>query len=112
MWGLHDWQSGHNGCLGTANAIAAYGAPANIEDFCRQAQMVNTEVFKAIYEAFNDRMWNDCTGVMIWMSNPAWPRSPGILTTITKNRQPPISLVERRASQFTSSGTASPTKSK
>jgi hypothetical protein len=73
MWGLHDWQSGYNGCRETADAIAAYGAPANIEDFCRQAQMVNTEVFKAIYEAFNDRMWNDCTGVMIWMSNPAWP---------------------------------------
>jgi hypothetical protein len=35
--------------------------------------MVNMEVFKAIYEAWNDRMWNDCTGVMIWMSNPAWP---------------------------------------
>jgi hypothetical protein len=54
-------------------AIASYGDPKGIEDFCRKAQMVNTEVFKAIYEAWNDRMWNDCTGVMMWMSNPAWP---------------------------------------
>ena len=53
--------------------LQAYGAPKGIEDFCRKAQMVNMEVFKAIYEAWNDRMWNDCTGVMIWMSNPAWP---------------------------------------
>jgi hypothetical protein len=54
-------------------AIGKYGAPSGIEDCCRKAQMVNMEVFKAIYEAWNDRMWNDCTGVMIWMSNPAWP---------------------------------------
>jgi hypothetical protein len=60
-------------CGPTQTAIAAYGAPEGIEDFCRKAQMVNMEVYKAIYEAWNDRMWNDCTGVMIWMSNPAWP---------------------------------------
>lgn len=72
MWGLHDWSS-LSACEATMQAIAAYGAPKDIEDFCRKAQMVNTEVFKAIYEAWNDRMWNDCTGVMIWMSNPAWP---------------------------------------
>lgn len=76
IWGKHDWWLGINGggmCGATQKAIAAYGAPTGIEDFCRKAQMVNMEVFKAIYEAWNDRMWNDCTGVMIWMSNPAWP---------------------------------------
>jgi len=79
MWAQHDWWLGTgwvNGeglCGATERAIAAYGAPTGIEDFCRKAQMVNMEVFKAIYEAWNDRMWNDCTGVMIWMSNPAWP---------------------------------------
>jgi len=35
--------------------------------------MVNMEVFKAIYEAWNDKLWDNCTGVMIWMSNPCWP---------------------------------------
>ncbi len=79
MWALHDWwlgtgwDSGTGLCGATMTAIAAYGAPTGIEDFCRKAQMVNTEVFKGIFEAWNDRMWNDCTGVMIWMSNPAWP---------------------------------------
>jgi len=79
MWGLHDWWRGGgwfpaNGLCGTTEvAIAAYGEPKGIEDFCRKAQMVNMEVFKAIYESWNDRMWNDCTGVMVWMSNPAWP---------------------------------------
>jgi len=79
MWGLHDWWRGGgwfppNGlCSTTEVAIAAYGEPKGIDDFCRKAQMVNMEVFKAIYESWNDRMWNDCTGVMLWMSNPVWP---------------------------------------
>jgi hypothetical protein len=79
VWGDHDWWlktgwiAGEGLCDATHRAIAKYGAPTGIEDFCRKAQMVNMEVFKAIYEAWNDRMWNDCTGVMIWMSNPAWP---------------------------------------
>jgi len=78
VWGDHDWWLktgwGNEGlCDATQRAIAAYGAPTGIEDCCRKAQMVNMEVFKAIYEAWNNRMWNDCTGVMIWMSNPAWP---------------------------------------
>lgn len=79
MWCTHDWWVGPGWgdsvgfCVATQKAMAAYGAVTGIEDCCRKAQMVNMEVFKAIYEAWNDRMWNDCTGVMIWMSNPAWP---------------------------------------
>ena len=75
-WATHDWINA-GGCglcsQPTEEAIAAYGAPTGIEDFCRKAQMVNMETFKAIYESCNDKMWNDCTGVMIWMSNPCWP---------------------------------------
>ena len=82
-WATHDWadkpanphqrQQGFSLCGPTETAIDAYGAPTGIEDFCRKAQMVNMETFKAIYEAWNGKMWNDCTGVMIWMSNPCWP---------------------------------------
>ena len=35
--------------------------------------MVNMEWAKSIFEAWNDKLWNDCTGVKIWMSNPVWP---------------------------------------
>jgi hypothetical protein len=79
MWGTHDWWLGKGWVTGdglcghTEKAIAAYGAPSGIEDFCRKAQMVNMELFKAVYEAWNDKMWDNCTGLMIWMSNPAWP---------------------------------------
>ena len=30
-------------------------------------------LFRSIYEAWNDKMWDNCSGVMIWMSNPCWP---------------------------------------
>jgi hypothetical protein len=79
MWGTHDWwlgtdwETGDGLCGHTEKAVASYGAPSGIEDFCRKAQMVNMEVFKAIYEAWNDKLWDNCTGVMIWMSDPCWP---------------------------------------
>ena len=73
-WALHDWWNGREGFTQpTERAVDAYGKATGIEDFCRKAQMVNMEVFKAIYEAWNDKMWNDCSGVMIWMSDPCWP---------------------------------------
>ena len=38
--------SGGQLCGLTEKAIAAYGEPTGIEDFCRKAQMVNMEIFK------------------------------------------------------------------
>jgi hypothetical protein len=79
MWGIHDWwrgagwTTGDGLCGPTEKAVDAYGKASGIEDFCRKAQMVNMEVFKSIYEAWNDKLWDNCTGVMIWMSNPCWP---------------------------------------
>ena len=65
-------------CRMTERAIAAYGDPTGIADLCRKAQMVHMETFKAIFEGWNDRMSDKetsdgATGVMLWMSNPAWP---------------------------------------
>jgi hypothetical protein len=50
-----------------------YGASGNIETFCEKAQFLNLEIMKAIYEAWNDHLWNDATGILIWMSHPACP---------------------------------------
>jgi hypothetical protein len=54
-------------------AIKGYGAPAGIEDYCRKAQLVNIETNKALYEGWQHHMWNDASGVMTWMSQPAYP---------------------------------------
>lgn len=50
-----------------------YGESQGIEEFCEKAQLINLEDMKGMYEAWNDKMWNDASGLMIWMSSPAYP---------------------------------------
>lgn len=50
-----------------------YGESSGLEEFCMKAQMLNLECMKGMFEAWNDKMWNDASGVLIWMSNPAYP---------------------------------------
>ena len=44
-----------------------------MDDFCKKAQLINYESHRAIFEAWNSKMWNDASGVLLWMSHPAWP---------------------------------------
>lgn len=75
LWAYHDLHSmGAGDHKSTFGRISArYGEPTSLEDLCRKAQMLNFETFRAIYEGFNSRMWNDCSGVIVWMSQPSWP---------------------------------------
>ena len=50
-----------------------YGEAANLEEFCEKAQLLNIEVMKGMYEAWNDKMWHDAAGILIWMSQSAYP---------------------------------------
>ncbi len=50
-----------------------YGKPSNIEDFCKKAQLLNIETNKAMYEGWASRLWNDASGILIWMSQSAYP---------------------------------------
>lgn len=50
-----------------------YGESSGLEEFCEKAQLLNLEVMKGMYEAWNDKMWNDAAGLLIWMSHPAYP---------------------------------------
>ncbi|MFA5649584.1 MAG: glycoside hydrolase family 2 TIM barrel-domain containing protein [Proteiniphilum sp.] len=50
-----------------------FGESGSLEEFCEKAQFLNIEVMKGMYEAWNDKMWNDATGILIWMSQSAYP---------------------------------------
>lgn len=50
-----------------------FGVSKNLEAFCEKAQYLNVEVMKGMYEAWNDKMWNDAAGLIIWMSQSAYP---------------------------------------
>ncbi|RFZ94891.1 beta-mannosidase [Mucilaginibacter conchicola] len=79
MWARHYFST--NGDLGGGAAPAKYVADVNksygdaksLEDFCKKAQMLNVETMKAMFEGWNDHLWNDATGMLIWMSQSAYP---------------------------------------
>lgn len=50
-----------------------YGLSKGLEEFCEKAQLINLEDMKGMYEAWNDKMWCDAAGMLIWMSHPAYP---------------------------------------
>lgn len=50
-----------------------YGQPKGIKDYCRKAQLMNIETNKAMFEGWEDHMWEDASGIMTWMSQAAYP---------------------------------------
>jgi len=50
-----------------------FGESSGLEAFCEKAQFLNIEVMKGMYEAWNDKMWQDAAGLLIWMSQSAYP---------------------------------------
>ncbi len=73
-WYLHDWST--RGNQAPQNSMAAVeerlGTAKDLDDFCRKAQFVNYENFRAMFEAWNAKLWDDATGLMLWMSHPTW----------------------------------------
>jgi hypothetical protein len=51
----------------------SYGKATSLEDFCKKAQLLNVETTKAMYEAWNEHMWNNASGMLMWMSQSAYP---------------------------------------
>lgn len=75
VWAYHDFHSKGAGNSDDLLRMIShrYGEPQNLDDLCRKAQMLNYETYRAIYEGFDSRLWNDCSGVLFWMSHPSWP---------------------------------------
>ncbi|MGA2247412.1 MAG: sugar-binding domain-containing protein, partial [Verrucomicrobiota bacterium] len=75
VWAYHDFHS--QGALRQEAVVREihrrYGETKDLDEFCAKAQMLNYETYRAIYEGFDSRLWNDCSGVLLWMSHPSWP---------------------------------------
>ncbi len=70
-WYYHDLHNGQKEYMGAINT--KYGKSDNLDDFCKKAQMVNYDSHRAMFEAWNSRMWNNTSGLLLWMTHPAWP---------------------------------------
>ncbi|WP_199716521.1 discoidin domain-containing protein [Micromonospora musae] len=74
VWNHHDWSSIGNQRVGTyQEAIdARLGESGSLDEFATRAQFVNYESHRAMFEAWNANLWQDATGLLLWMSHPAW----------------------------------------
>jgi beta-mannosidase len=73
-WAEHDLARGaQKGDLYPQIINDRYGKVANLADFVRKAQLADYESYRAMYEGRNAKLFNPCTGVITWMSNPAQP---------------------------------------
>lgn len=71
VWHYHDF---HFGQLDYVRAIdSLYGKATGLDDFCRKAQLVNFDSHRAMFESWNSKLWQNASGMLIWMSQPAWP---------------------------------------
>lgn len=51
----------------------SYGESQNAKSFCEKSQLYNIEIMKAMFEGWNYNLWNTATGILYWMSQPAYP---------------------------------------
>ena len=71
VWAYHDFHSGGKDYCNTIETL--YGKPKTLADFCKKAQMINYESHRAMFEAWNSKIWANVSGVLLWMTHPAWP---------------------------------------
>lgn len=65
VWQYHKY-------IGYGDHIERFGEIKDINDFCKKAQVVNYEQYRALQEGFNAGMWNTYTGMLIWKNQNPW----------------------------------------
>ena len=79
MWEKHFFsdQAAYGGAADASgyfnSVVTSYGQPDGAESFCEKAQFLNIETMKAIYEGWQDNLWNTASGILFWMSQAAYP---------------------------------------
>ena len=77
MWQIHDLGGEGGGNKGAEDYISQvakrFGATNGIEEFCIKAQMLNYETNRAMFEGWNNQLFNHASGILLWMSQSAWP---------------------------------------
>ncbi|WP_198416720.1 glycoside hydrolase family 2 protein [Marinilabilia rubra] len=70
-WHYHDFHRGQPKYV--LEIRERYGRSNNLDEFAQRAQFINYESHRAIFESWNSKMWNNASGILLWMSHPAWP---------------------------------------
>ena len=70
-WYYHDFWNGRGDYTATLEKL--YGKAISLSDYCKKAQLINFDSHRAMFEAWNSKLWEDASGVLMWMSHSAWP---------------------------------------
>lgn len=74
VWHYHDLHTNNQNLEGYLHAVdSLYGPSKDLDDFNRKVQLINYDSHRAIFEAWNSNIWDNSSGVLLWMSHPAWP---------------------------------------
>lgn len=75
IWAEHGAWDVSNYCYRSYdNAIRTmFGDPKTAKEYADNAQFLNADGYRAMFEAANHRMWDITSGVMIWKINSCWP---------------------------------------
>lgn len=71
VWYYHDLHDGQKDYIETIEKL--YGKSETLDDFCKKAQMINYDSHRSMFESWNSHLWNNTSGVLLWMTHPAWP---------------------------------------
>ena len=73
VWDFHCGKNAFSNLDRTKEAIEKrYGKPSDVEDFTYKAQLLNYELMRPMFEAFQANQ-PKATGIIQWMLNSAWP---------------------------------------
>lgn len=73
VWAYHDLHHTTQNFPDFMAAVESFGKPSSMEEFASQAQFICYDAWRAMLESWNSKMWNTTTGLILWMSHPAWP---------------------------------------
>ena len=73
VWAYHDLHHTTHFFQDFMAAVNSYGEAKSMEEFSKKAQLVTYDTWRAMIESWNSRMWNNTTGLILWMSHPSWP---------------------------------------
>lgn len=74
VWGYHDWATNGNQHVDFYQKAIEdrLGVSDNLDQFTKRAQFVNYENHRAMFEAWNSSLFQNASGLLLWMSHPAW----------------------------------------
>ncbi len=73
VWAYHDLHHTTQNFPDFMAAVESFGKPTSMEQFAAQSQFICYDAWRNMLEAWNSKMWDNTTGLILWMTHPAWP---------------------------------------